>query len=633
MKRYLRIKKTKMKNQLKFILLIFSAVVMGQEKSKIIFSNEVVTIKKDKELSIEKYVEEERKIGQSKNIKDYSVWIPYDNFREITDIKGATYDNERKKKSKLNGSYVGSFDAKQENIFHSDAKVKYFEMPNVEDGDIVDYSYIIKQKNPRLLSGFYFQNELKTQSAKIEIKVGAGINIGYTIYGNDKEKISFSQRKEEDFDVYSWEMKDSPAFEEEAGMPNSSYHVPHLIYYIKDYELDGKKETLLGSTDLLYKWYYSLVKDINKTNQNDLKTKTLELIKGQKTDTEKAKAIFQWVQQNVHYVAFEYGMGGFIPRDAGETYQKLYGDCKDMANLLNEMLHYANLNSSLTWIGTRDKPYTYSEVPTPVVDNHMIASVVLDGKRIYLDATDKFCPFTYPSSMIQGKEALIGKSETEFIVEKVPLVLPKSNQILIKSQLQMEEDNLTGTVDADFIGYKKSDLLHTLSALNQKEVEVWKNMVVATNPKINLDILENQKNEYLEKPAKAKYTLKLEHASKKVGDKILLKALLFQPLAEATIDIENRKQSIEKEYLFEHEFDYQISLPKEYKIDFLPESSKEDYTLGGFEISYKVVNNSLQIKQKVYTKGLMIAPKDFENWNNFIKKLNKQYNQSIIFIK
>ena len=46
---------------------------------------------------------------------------------------------------------------------------------------------------------------------------------------------------------------------------------------------------------------------------------------------EKAKAIFKWVQDNINYVAFGDGYGGFIPEGASATCDTRYGDCKAMS--------------------------------------------------------------------------------------------------------------------------------------------------------------------------------------------------------------------------------------------------------------------------------------------------------------
>ena len=44
------------------------------------------------------------------------------------------------------------------------------------------------------------------------------------------------------------------------------------------------------------------------------------------------------LQNNINYVAFEDGLGGFIPRGAASVCDKRYGDCKDKSLLLVTLL-------------------------------------------------------------------------------------------------------------------------------------------------------------------------------------------------------------------------------------------------------------------------------------------------------
>lgn len=616
------------------LLFLFSTTAFySQEKSKIIYSNETVLINSSKTLEIETFISEKRAIAKSKNTQEYSIRVPFDSFNEVSNIKGSTFITKTNKQKELNSSMIGTFDVEQEDIFKSDNKFKYFVLPEVEDNSIIEFSYKNKIKQPRFLSSFQFQNSIKTQSSKLQIRCESTTEIGYKIFGSHQDKIVFSKTKDGKLDVYTWEASNIPEFESEEGMPSSIYFIPHIIYYIKNYEKDGKKEELLGSPELLYKWYYSLLKDINKTDQTNLKNKVHVLIKNKTTDFEKTKTIFQWVQQNMHYVAFENGMGGFVPREAGAIFEKFYGDCKDMANILNEMLHYAKIDSHLAWIGTRQKPYTYQDVPTPQVDNHMITNVVLDGKSYFLDATDKFCPFPYPSAMIQGKEALIGKSETEFKIEKVPEVVSSMNKIVISMKLNIANTDIVGEASSTISGLNKSDLLNQLSTYNQKENEIWKNTIITNNQKIELEIKELQKNDYQELPSKAIFKLKLENALKDVNGKLLLKPILLFPLKEKSVDIEKRKLSVENDFAYSYEIQYEYEIPLDSKIEFLPENAKNENDLGSFDIQYEVSKNTITVTQKIVSKKLLLEPKDFVLWNSFIKTINKQYNQSIIFTK
>lgn len=614
-------------------LFLFSFQLYAQEKSKIVYSNETVVISSGKALEIETFVNESRAISKSKNTEEYSIRIPFDSFNEISNIKGSTYISKTDKKIDLSSYSIATFDAKNENIYKSDNKFKYFVMPKVEDNSVIEFSYKNKIKEPRFLSSFIFQSPIKTEAAKLQIRCNPSTEIGYQLFGNYQDKIVFTKTREGNLDIYTWEAKDIPEFEREEDMPTSLYFMPHIIYYIKSYEIAGKKEELLGTPAQLYKWYYSLTKDINKTDQTALKNKTLELIKDKNTDFEKAKVIYQWVQQNVHYVAFEDGMGGFVPREASDVFQKLYGDCKDMANLLNQMLRYAQLDSNLTWIGTRHRPYKYEEVPTPMVDNHMITNLVIEGKSYFLDATDKFCPFLFPSSFIQGKEALIGKSENEFKLEKVSEVASDKNKTTIQMKLNLENNVIVGDVTATVSGFEKSFLLNNVSIHNLKENEIWKNIITENNQKILLDIQELQKNDYQDLPSKASFKLKLENGIKDVNGKLLLKPMLLFPLKEGLIDTEKRKFSIENNFAYVYEIQYEYQLPLEYKVEFMPENAKAENDLGSFDIQYKVQKNTITVTQKIESKKLLLENKDFTLWNSFIKTLTKQYNQSIILSK
>lgn len=614
-------------------LFLVSFQLFSQEKSRIIYSNETVSINSGKTLQVETFVSESRAISKSKNTEEYSIRIPFDSFSEISNIKGSTFISRTNKTVDLSSFSIGTFDAEYENIYKSDNKYKFFVMPKVEDNSTIEFSYKSKLNEPRFLSSFRFQNPIKTESAKFQIRCQSSTEIGFKLFGNHQDKIVFTKTTEGNLDIYTWEAKDIPEFEGEEDMPSALYFMPHLIYYIKSYQIAGKKEALLGTPEKLYQWYYSITKDINKTDQTALKNKTLELIKDKNSGLDKARAIYQWVQQNVHYVAFEDGMGGFVPREASDIFQKLYGDCKDMANLLNQMLQYAQLDSNLTWIGTRSKPYKYADVPTPLVDNHMITNVVIDGKSYFLDGTDKFCPFPLPSAFIQGKEAMIGKSEKDFKIEIVPELESSKNKTTILMKLNLENNHVVGEASATISGLNKSYLLNNLSANNQKENEIWKKVITANNLKIQLESQELQKNDYQEQPSKANFKLKLEDGIKDVNGKLLLKPILLFPLKETLIDIEKRKFSIENELAYVYEIQYQYEIPSGYKVEFLPENAKTDNELGSFDIQYKVSNNSITVNQKIESKKLLLETKDFVLWNSFIKTLTKQYNQSIILSK
>lgn len=619
-----------MKKLLLLVLFCLPTLFYSQEKSKIIYNNETLNISLKDGLFIESTTSQKRLIPKSKNIQDYSIYIPFNNFSEIKDIKGKTYNMSKRKSYKLSSFNVSTGDVVRENVFFSDSKYKHLNFSFVEDNSTIEFSYKKKFKEPKLLSFFRFQDQLSTQKTTFKIVCDSKIDMGYKLFGEFQDRIVFNKTENNGTTTYSWEADNLPPFELEPDMPHPSYFQPHLIYYIKSFEKYGDNIVNLESVTDLYKWYSGLTKNINQKDQTNIINTVNELIKDKKTETEKAKSIFNWVQQNLNYVAFEYAMGGFIPRDAVDTYDKKYGDCKDMANLLNEMLKHAEINTNLAWVGTRDKPYLYEDVPTPVVDNHMITSAILDKERYFLDATDKFCPFLLPSQMIQGKEALVSINDNEFQVIKIPAVDSKINKYTIQFDINLEETDLTGTIETEMSGFIKSDLQRYLSEYHTREDEILKNIIADTNGKIDLVITNKEQNTYESIPAKVNFTFKIENWLKQINNKIILKPILIFPLKENYIDLEKRIFPFEKNNTFAYSIHYSYSIPENYSLEFLPENFKYENELASIEIKYELVNNIIVVDQNMESKVLKIEKKDFETWNEILKKLNKLYNQSIL---
>ncbi len=613
------------------VCVLFQMGVQGQGKSKILSKSEKITIRNTGQgLTIESQSNEKRLILKAKNIYDYQFVETYNTFNEVTDINGFSVNLKNGKKSRLSAYNITSHDALNEDIFHSDLKYKNISFAPIEDSSTVELNVTKRYNNVRLLSFFAFQEKLAMAKATFEITVDKGIEIGYKIFGENTANIKFTTQETATTITYSWVLENSEEFKKEANMPSAFYYLPHIIYYIKSYPKNGIQEKILTNTDDLYKWYSELVKQTNKNDQSELKKTVNQLLINAKTEVEKAKLIFQWVQKNLHYVAFENGMGGFIPRDAASVFEKKYGDCKDMANLINEMLKIGGLNSSLTWIGTREKPYSYQDLPSPFVDNHMIASVLIDNKRIFLDATDKFCPFSYPSAMIQGKESLVGLNDSNYLLEKIPILEPTKNKKIYNITYSLSNNTIKGTATAQIVGFGKSSLFNVLSQNASEENEIWKSIMVTTNEKINAKVVTKTTNEYSDDPTVVQYDFSIDNWAKTVSGKTIIKPCLLFPYKESNVETEHRKFGVELNYLENYSINYTLDLPEKTTVDFLPQSAFFENDYGRVAVDFKVNNRQVVISQEVKTKKINFTKNEIVNWNEFIKNCNKLYNQSIL---
>ena len=168
---------------------------------------------------------------------------------------------------------------------------------------------------------------------------------------------------------------------------------------------------------------------------------------------EKIESIFYWVQDNIRYIAFENGIMGFKPDAAQNVLNKKYGDCKGKANLLKEMLKLAGYDARLTWIGTSDLPYDYS-LPSLAVDNHMICTVILNGKRYFLDGTEDYIAFNDYAQRIQGKQVLIEDGDN-YIIDKIPDFPADRNRVKTITKMNIEEGTIKGNTAVEYNGESK----------------------------------------------------------------------------------------------------------------------------------------------------------------------------------
>ncbi len=127
-----------------------------------------------------------------------------------------------------------------------------------------------------------------------------------------------------------------------------------------------------------------------------------------------------------------------------------------MASIISFMLKQAGIPSYLCWIGTRDLPYSYHDIPLPSVDNHMIAAVNRNGKWIFLDGTAQHLRYGMPSGFIQGKETMISISPDSFDIVHVPIPEAQNNYILDTINVHINNTALTGNAVHIVGGYSKS---------------------------------------------------------------------------------------------------------------------------------------------------------------------------------
>jgi hypothetical protein len=524
--------------------------------------------------------------------------------------------------------------SKEDFVFYDDSKQTSFNFPSVEEGAI-GYLHVSRiAKNPYLLSPFYFGRRIPVVNSELVIRFPKEMNIQYRLVGLDTSKIKVEMETSRKTNTYRFSYKNCPAIEGYEDAPGTSWYAEHVIFYIDSYKnQEGITIHMLSNTDDLYKLSYGYLRNINSVIPEDIQ-QIVDSISGKSKDPEwKARQIYSWVQHHIKYVAFEEGMEGFIPRDAKLVCIRRYGDCKDMASILTVMMRAANIPAYFTWIGTRDLPYSFSGFPLPLVSNHMICTILLNGQYIFLDGTDPTCIFGFPTAMIQDKEAMIAISEKEYKILKVPIVNKNQNVVRDSTWLELGPTGLIGRIRKNLSGYYSMKFQGKLMFTKQSDLknEIREEFGRGSN-KFQLDSFRIGD---ISNPDRVELTgwFSLPDYAKKLGNDWFVNLNLFKFFTDEEIDYPKRKMPISNSFTWCRKYVTLIKIPGGYHSEYLPPSKSFHNNVWGFDIRYEQKGNWLILTQEFDNDHLMLEKDQFEAWNKVLENLYPTYKETLSISK
>jgi len=549
----------------------------------------------------------------------------YNNQVEINDVDMVVNGDKVKKFSPNYDNY--SVDG----IFFSDEKICYFTLPLEKKGATSKVKIEKTVLDPRYFTNIFFTEPYFISKKEVNITVPKWMKIEIKEYNFNGYSISRNVKNKGDEDVYTYVIENAAAVKNEEDAPGPTYIAPHLLIMTKYAEPEGNRITYFNTLADQYGWYRQLVKQIGN-DASSVKTRTEELTKGMSDDMQKVKTIYQWVQDNIRYIAYEDGIAGFRPDKAQELLRKKYGDCKGMGNLMAEMLKSIGLDGRICWLGTNHIAYDYS-TPSLGVDNHVICAWLYKGKTYFLDATEKYIGFDEIAERIQGRQVLIEDGD-KYILQNIPVTTQLQNTAYERRVLAIDGNNLTGKVTQTWKGESKEWLLSQLHEIKkEKQEDALK------------EFLAKGRNNYQVGNLKI-INLNDYNADLKIEYDLLFKDAVSTFDKETYIDIDDRRDFTNMRfdtskrklpYLFPYKgdmvFEVELQLPEDARPGSLPAVFKIDqpeYSMNGF---YMADKSKITYKREIMLKKTLVSRQNFIKWNADIDKLNEFYNNQLTITK
>ena len=540
----------------------------------------------------------------------------------------------------INGDYkefkVKKFNEKDEtsgSTFYDDLKSVNFYYSGLEIGSKTQLRYEKSIKNPRFLGAYFIGDFYPIENYKLKIITNKNVALEFKTMYMDSVDISFQKKEKGNKNIYEWILKDLKSYPNESNSKGYKYIIPQIIPLINYYHINGDTTFILNSTKDLYQWYQLLTSDLNKEPcDKDLKSLVDSITSSCNTNLEKVKSIYYWTQKNIKYIAFEDGLGGFIPRNANEVYQKKYGDCKDNSSILKQMLKEAGIEGHLTWIGTRSLPYKYDDVYSPIVDNHMILTYFENEKPYFLDATGRYHNINIPTSFIQGKEALVAIDKENYKIVEVPIPNSEINSISDSIEIYLEKNTIKGKGFIRYDGYEKINLFYDIESLKAQNdyTDYFKNKLELGNNNFLLDsIYDHNKYDY-DNEYKVAYSFTINNYCNEIGDKIYINLNLNQKDVETLKFKPLYKTDIDYTHKYKGSYYYKFNLPNNYEIESIPKDFEIKNDLIEINITYKIEDGSINYYHSIKTKFITLTIKQQKLLVKTFEEIQKKFKEVVV---
>ncbi len=233
--------------------------------------------------------------------------------------------------------------------------------------------------------------------------------------------------------------------------------------------------TSVDSWRTIADWYHDIAlplgrEDFNVNHVYDeiFKEKSFE------TEFDKARAIYDYICQNIRYSSVSFRQSNFVPQRPMTTISTQLGDCKDLSLLYHTLAKKAGINTHLVLVNTRDNGE--NALRTPGLDfNHCIIKIDLKDRALFQELTAEKLPFGAIPNTIADAQALVIPSSkddaegSELI--RIPFKPVYPSHLIRKTEININGKDLQGKTSLKITGSSAADYRYYFSGLTKERTE------------------------------------------------------------------------------------------------------------------------------------------------------------------
>ncbi len=551
----------------------------------------------------------------------------YDKLISLSDINGTLYDANGTKIKSVKRRDIKDYSDDGDN-FYTDNRVKTFSF------HYKNYPYTVEFEDEQIYNGIYLlpqwspviNSKTSVQQSKFIVETPLDYELRYKQFNITKEPLKTVTKKIN----YTWELSNYKAVELVILAPDFIEMVPNIM-------LAPSKFSISGYTGNMSSWkelgkFQTVLNKGRDVLPDNIKAKIHELTDKLKTEEEKVKTIYQYLQSNTRYISIQLGIGGWQPLPASFVGEKKYGDCKALSNFMVSLLKEINIKANYVIINSgknvsvglfEDFPCKYS--------NHIVTCVPLKNDTIWLECTSQTSSAGYMGTSTGNRKALM-ITDSGGVVVNTPKFIASQNKSVRNVSATIDE---TGTLK-----------LNAASKLTGTEQE--------TEHSLLTDVTQEQRLEYLNKlydlPT---YTVdKIEYKETQgripqIDESLVITAPAFANITGKRMFLQpnlfNKESKLpnNKPRIFDivYRVSYinidsiEIKIPVGYTIEMMPKNIALDNKFGKYKIDYSYINETIKVIRYYEQSANRFPAKDYPELVSFYDKMASADRAKMVLVK
>lgn len=554
----------------------------------------------------------------------------YDKSRQIKKMDAALYDASGKKTRDLKNKDIKDVSAVDGFSMYLDDRVKYFDFTATSYPFTVEY--ILEEESSNTL---FLPKWIAVSEYDVGVESSSVNFINHTqlpVRIKEKNFENWNVEKSNNGNSYFYKIENIAPVPDEVLSPVLSELTPSIIFAPSEFQLEGVKGKFENWEDF-GKWYYTnLLKDKQDLSESE-KQHAQKLVENVDDPAEKIRILYEYLQTKTRYINVSIGIGGWEPYPASYVGSKSYGDCKALSNYMLSLLQTVGIEAFYTIVsaeGSRrvdiDKDFAYMQ------GNHIILNVPNGEETIWLECTSQQTAFNYLGKFTDDRYALSVTPEGGKIVRTQHFPAEVNKEIIKGSGEVSSDGKLTAKISVASSGLQY-DWAYRMSFEGSKEQKKILNDAFGNLP--NLDI----KNYSLDNNRKdAIFTKNVELESvqfaKVFGNNMALNILPAGLMGTNLKKDNNRKFPFEVRFGYMDESEFEIKIPKDYKIDGIFEPIFYETEFGNYHLSVVSKDeNVLTVKRKLLVNDGEYPKEKFNDYVEFRRKISSFDNTKILLEK